>query len=295
MKKSIDPCWNYYTYLDRLPVGNRVRESEAYKLCSESFVDELSIQITNLLSKTLGVHSKSFKKIDLTISVNEKIFASGRQSYYEFEGYTYKFINLRDFLATEYGLAIRWHSKELPCTYVKPTQGILQNSVEFELCYDLPSKLKEIIYEPYIGTERYEYAMKESTSTRDTIERLKAFIPYLKISNAVNSEESGFSFDYTINCGWPDVTIEIKTDNSDYDNKKLLKKTIELFYQKWNEKQTRKNSNQFIHAITFDDLSKKSNGVIAQIDFGYADPSLMKRLLKSLNQSGARIAFISIY
>ena len=40
MKKSIDPCWNYYTYLDRLPVGNRVRESEAYKLCSESFVNK---------------------------------------------------------------------------------------------------------------------------------------------------------------------------------------------------------------------------------------------------------------
>ena len=155
-----------------MKVGVHAESADPLFLCgrySQSFVDELSRQITAEISRLMSVEGIEDSDIELSL-----VFASGTYMEHTSENLTYRRMLLSDKYCQARDLWVKWTRLD-GATGFSVTDTVTAETVKFELGEDVPQKIreKEFRFLCKVDPDKYQSAMGKKTATewRDIIKR----------------------------------------------------------------------------------------------------------------------------
>ena len=305
----------WHEYRGCLPVVQRVETDGMF--WSETFVHELTKQLTPQLINTIGVELRRIKRKNSFITIHHHIDKCKETVFYKDEIYT--LISLSVFYSCSFWL------KFYPVEPTKDFETFSCQSEEipklkFELVFDVPEEVKKIYFSHLL----------EDAEKAKTVEKKKELLEWYQhcITYPNDNWVKEFQKEFGINQKEEDLSLtpeqkqfreflkslkfmcEIRGGNLPKakveivllheESEELTKKVysmLEKFVNERNEKYSKENPSEFIPYIALSDPVENRSPLAVtciDIDFGNCDPLILVEFLTVLHKSKFKIGRVNI-
>ena len=292
MKEEIrwpDYIANIYRYRGMFTIIDRVKTPNDF--LHETFIDELSKQISPKIADIIGLDVKTLKRKDTEIELPQYLGSNSvniyKQSIY---------IKLRLSINMSVFLWIKCTCISPEIKDIDPHSDVSGLKLKFEIVYHLPQEFKVQAYGYLLEWAKNETDPKKKSELENAYQNLMkqdvfdGWITEVKENLGVPEDahpKDNFRFEYEIACGWPDVIFQI------HFNERVTAKTvnnvealINNFAINWNDSLDDNEDDNVIDYVGSAESEENKKSVNIHVDFGRSDPEkVLMHMLKHLSDS----------